>query len=80
MVEGTCCADCLALDHWPCAFRAASTMCARANSVATAAAVSGKRFGSMIDGAVGQTIRTFAGIASGSTSSFDLKKSRRVER
>jgi hypothetical protein len=56
--------------HWPCAFRAASTMCARANNVATAAAVSGKRFGSMIDGPDGQLIRTFAGSESGSTSSM----------
>jgi len=33
----------------------ASTMCARANNCAMVAAVSGKRFGSMIVGAVGQT-------------------------
>ena len=52
------------------AFRAARTMCARANSCAMAAATSGKRFGSTTVGALGQTMRTMAGMPSGSTNSI----------
>ena len=48
---------------------AASTMCAHANSCAIAAATSGKRFGSTMVGAAGQTMRTTAGMLSGSTNS-----------
>jgi hypothetical protein len=56
--------------HRPCALRAASTMCARANSWATVAAVSGKRFGSTMVGAAGQTMRTTGGWLSGWISSM----------
>ncbi len=58
-----------AADHWGCALSAASTMCALANSCAIAAAVSGKRLGSIIVGFGGQMMRTMAGMPSGSTSS-----------
>src|SRR5215207_10094949 len=52
------------------AFNAANTMCARANNWATAAATSGKRFGSTIVGCGGQTILTVAGMPWGSTNSI----------
>jgi hypothetical protein len=45
-------------------------MCARANSRAICAATSGNRFGSTTVGCGGQTMRTLAGIESGSTSSI----------
>jgi hypothetical protein len=45
-------------------------MCARANSWATVAAVSGKRFGSTMVGAAGQTMRTTGGWLSGWISSM----------
>ena len=45
-------------------------MCARANSWAMVAAVSGKRPGSIRVGAAGQMMRTMAGMPSGSTSSM----------
>ena len=50
-------------------FKAASTICARENSVATAAATSGNCFGLTIVGAAGQVILTAGGMPSGSTSS-----------
>jgi hypothetical protein len=58
--------------HRPCAFNLASTICARANSCATAAAVSGNRFGSTIDGAAGQLILTLGGKPFGSTNSIAI--------
>jgi hypothetical protein len=55
--------------HWPAALIAVSTIWALANSWATVAAVSGKRLGSITVGCGGQTMRTMAGMPSGSTSS-----------
>jgi hypothetical protein len=45
-------------------------MCARANSRATAAAASGKRFGSTTVGCGGHTILTMGGMALGSSNSM----------